>query len=84
MLLPDFFTFLASNTIIGVLALLGWILVVAAVVWLLEKAVEKFLGRTATRAKTPAPSSEATGAPTPEPAPATSPTCARTDRSVTG
>jgi hypothetical protein len=68
MLLPDFFAFLASNTIIGVLALLGWILVAAAVVWLGEKAVEKFLGRTATRTKTPARSSEASGGPTPEPA----------------
>ena len=60
--IPDFLAFIANNTIIGVLALLGWILVVAAVVWLLEKAVEKFLGRIAARAKTPAPSSEATNA----------------------
>jgi hypothetical protein len=60
--------FLASSAVVSMLALIGWIFVVAAVVWLGEKAVEKFLGRTATRAKTPAPSSEATGAPTPEPA----------------
>jgi hypothetical protein len=59
--------FLASDTVVSLLALIGWIFIVAAVVWLGEKAVEKFLGRTATRAKTLAPSSEATGAPTPEP-----------------
>ena len=35
--------FLASEAIIGTLALIGWIFVVAAIVWLGEKAVEKFL-----------------------------------------
>ena len=53
--------FLASDAIIGTLALIGWIFIVAAIVWLSEKAIEKFLRRTATRAKTLAPSSEATG-----------------------
>ena len=55
--IPDFLTFLANNTIIALLALVAWIFVVAAVVWLGEKlgekAVEKFrqrLSRTATRA----------------------------------
>ena len=76
---PDF---LASDAVVGMLGWISWIFVVAAVVCVGEKAVEKFLGRTAPRAKTPAPSSEAAGAPTPEPAPA--PTCARTDRAVTG
>jgi hypothetical protein len=62
--IPAFF---ASDAIIGTLALIGWIFIVAAIVWLGEKAIEKFLRRTATRAKTLAPSSEATGAPTREP-----------------
>ena len=51
--IPDFLTFLANNTIIALLALVAWIFVVAAVVWLVEKAVEKLrqrLSRTATRA----------------------------------
>ena len=51
--IPDFLTFLANNTIIALLALVAWIFVVAAVVWLGEKAVKKFrqrLSRTATRA----------------------------------
>jgi ascorbate-specific PTS system EIIC-type component UlaA len=51
--IPDFLTFLANNTIIALLALVAWIFVVAAVVWLGEKAVEKLrqrLSRTATRA----------------------------------
>ena len=43
--IPDFLTFLANNTIIALLALVAWIFVVAAVVWLGEKAVEKFLQR---------------------------------------
>jgi hypothetical protein len=60
--------FLASDAVVGMLALIGWIFVVAAVVWLGEKAVEKLLRRTAAPAETPAPSSEANGAPTPEPA----------------
>ena len=51
--------FLASDAIIGTLALIGWIFIVAAFVWLGEKSIEKFLRRTATRAKTLAPSSEA-------------------------
>ena len=58
--------FLASDAIIGTLALIGWIFIVAAIVWLGENAIEKFLRRTTTRAKTLGPSSEATGAPTPE------------------
>ena len=62
--------FLASDAIIGTLALIGWIFIVAAIVWLVEKAIEKFLRRTATRAKTLGPGSEATGAPTPESEPA--------------
>ena len=51
--IPDFLTFLANNTIIALLALVAWIFVVAAVVWLGEKAVEKFrqrLSKTATPA----------------------------------
>ena len=51
--IPDFLTFLANNTIIALLALVAWIFVVAAVVWLGEKAVKKFrqrLSRTATQA----------------------------------
>ena len=51
--IPDLLTFLANNTIIALLALVAWIFVVAAVVWLGEKAVEKLrqrLSRTATRA----------------------------------
>jgi hypothetical protein len=51
--IPDFLTFLADNAAIGVLALVAWIFVVAAVVWLGEKAVKKFrqrLSRTATQA----------------------------------
>jgi hypothetical protein len=43
--IPDFLTFLANNTIIALLALVAWIFVVAAVVWLGEKAVEKFRQR---------------------------------------
>ena len=51
--IPDFLTFLANNTALGVLALVAWVVIVGAVVWLGEKAVEKFrqrLSRTATRA----------------------------------
>jgi ascorbate-specific PTS system EIIC-type component UlaA len=40
--IPDFLTFLANNTIIALLAPVAWIFVVAAVVWLGEKAVKKF------------------------------------------
>jgi hypothetical protein len=43
--IPDFLTFLANNTIIALLALVAWIFVVAAVVWLGKKAVEKFRQR---------------------------------------
>jgi hypothetical protein len=51
--IPDFLTFLANNAALGVLALVAWVVIVGAVVWLGEKAVEKFrqrLSRTATRA----------------------------------
>jgi hypothetical protein len=53
MLFPDFLTFLANNAALGVLALVAWVVIVGIVVWLGEKAVEKFrqrLSRTATRA----------------------------------
>ena len=53
MLFPNFLTFLASNAAIGVLALVAWVAIVGTIVWLGEKAVEKFcqrLSRTATRA----------------------------------
>ena len=53
MLFPNFLTFLANNAALGVLALVAWVVIVGAVVWLGEKAVEKFrqrLSRTATRA----------------------------------
>jgi hypothetical protein len=60
--------FIANDTVVGTLALIGWIFIIAVVVWLGEKAIEKLLRRTAMRAKTPVPSSEATGAPRPEPA----------------
>ena len=62
---PDFLTFLANTAIIRAVALIVWFLIVAAGVWLGEKAVEKFLSRTATRPETSAPGSGATGAPTP-------------------
>ena len=65
---PDLLTFLANTAIISTVALIVWFLIVAAGVWLGEKAVEKFLGRTAKQAETSAPGSEAAGAPTPEPA----------------
>ena len=64
---PDLLTFLANTAIISTVALIVWFLIVAAGVWLGEKAVEKFLGRTATQAETSAPGSEAAGDPTPEP-----------------
>ena len=53
MLFPNFLTFLANNAAIGVLALVAWVVIVGTIVWLGEKAVEKFcqrLSRTATRA----------------------------------
>ena len=53
MLFPNFLTFLADNAALGVLALVAWVVIVGAVVWLGEKAVEKFrrrLSRTATQA----------------------------------
>jgi hypothetical protein len=53
MLFPNFLTFLANNAALGVLALVAWVVIVGIVVWLGEKAVEKFrqrLSRTATRA----------------------------------
>jgi hypothetical protein len=52
MLFPNFLTFLANNAAIGVLALLAWVAIVGIVVWLSEKAVEKFrrrLSRTPTQ-----------------------------------
>jgi hypothetical protein len=57
--ISDFLVFLAnSNAVIGVLALIAWVLIVGAVVWLTEKAVEKFRQRlrtTATQAETAPP-----------------------------
>ena len=53
MLFPNFLTFLANNAALGVLALVAWVVIVGVVVWLGEKAVEKFrqrLSKTATRA----------------------------------
>jgi hypothetical protein len=53
MLFPDFLTFLANNAALGVLALVAWVVIVGIVVWLGEKAVEKFrrrLSRTAPQA----------------------------------
>jgi uncharacterized membrane protein YdfJ with MMPL/SSD domain len=53
MLFPDFLTFLANNAALGVLVLVAWVVIVGIVVWLVEKAVEKFrrhLSRTATQA----------------------------------
>jgi hypothetical protein len=53
MLFPDFLTFLANNAALGVVALVAWVAIVGAAVWLGEKAVEKFrqrLSRIATRA----------------------------------
>jgi hypothetical protein len=52
MLFPNFLTFLANNAAIGVLALVAWVAIVGIVVWLSEKAVEKFrrrLSRTPTQ-----------------------------------
>jgi ascorbate-specific PTS system EIIC-type component UlaA len=72
--IPDFLTFLANNTIIALLALVAWIFVVAAVVWLGEKAVKKFrqrLSRTATQADASV-SSVATRAPASRPVPGAS------------
>ena len=53
MLFPNFLTFLANNAAFGVLSLVAWVAIVGLVVWLSEKAVEKFrqrLSRTATQA----------------------------------
>jgi hypothetical protein len=53
MLFPNFLTFLANNAAVGVLSLVAWVAIVGIVVWLSEKAVEKFrqrLSRTATQA----------------------------------
>jgi hypothetical protein len=53
MLFPNFLTFLANSAAVGVLALVAWVAIVGIVVWLSEKAVEKFrqrLSRTATQA----------------------------------
>ena len=53
MLFPNFLTFLANNAAIGVLALVAWVFIVGTIVWLGEKAVEKFrqrLSKTATPA----------------------------------
>ena len=70
--LPNFLTFLGNNPFVAVLALVAWISIVGAIVWTSVWIIQKFrqyLGsRTAARAETPAPSSEATDAPTPEPA----------------
>jgi hypothetical protein len=52
MLFPNFLTFLANSAAVGVLALVAWVAIVGIVVWLSEKAVEKFrqrLSRTATQ-----------------------------------
>jgi hypothetical protein len=52
MLFPNFLTFLANNAAIGVLAMVAWVAIVGIVVWLSEKAVEKFrrrLSRTPTQ-----------------------------------
>ena len=56
--IPDVLSFLANTGIISTVALIVWFLIVAAGVWLGEKAVEKFLGRTATQAETSASGSE--------------------------
>ena len=45
MLFPDFLTFLANNAALGVLALVAWVVIVGIVVWLVEKAVQKFRQR---------------------------------------
>ena len=56
MLFPNVLTFLAHNAAIGVLALVAWVVIVGAVVWLGEKAVEKFRQRRS-RTATPADAS---------------------------
>jgi hypothetical protein len=53
MLFPNLLTFLANNAAVGVLSLVAGVAIVGIVVWLSEKAVEKFrqrLSRTATQA----------------------------------
>jgi hypothetical protein len=52
MLFPDFLTFLANNATIGVVALVAWVAIVGIVVWVGEKAVQKFRQR---RSRTPTP-----------------------------
>ena len=56
MLFPNFLTFLANNAALGVLALVAWVVIVGTVVWLGEKAVEKFRQRRS-RTATPADAS---------------------------
>ena len=53
MLFPDFLTFLANNAAIGIVALVAWVAIVGIVVWLGEKAVQKFRQRRS-RTATPA------------------------------